>query len=67
RDNLEDYVDGGNDIEHILPSGGDIDAMTEFGDGGNDQLIIQKIGNLLLIEKSINRKRCSAPTLPCHR
>ena len=55
RDNLEDYVSGGNDIEHILPDNGDADAIAEFGDGGSDQEIIQRLGNLLLIEKSINR------------
>lgn len=55
RDNLEDYVSGGNDIEHILPDKGDIEAIEEFGDGGSDQKIIQQLGNLLLIEKSINR------------
>jgi hypothetical protein len=55
RDNLEDYVSGGNDIEHILPDSGDAEAITEFGEGGDDQEIIQRLGNLLLIEKSINR------------
>lgn len=55
RDNLEEYVAGGNDIEHILPDHGDEEAVIEFGDGGTNQLIIQRIGNLLLIEKSINR------------
>ncbi|MDO1580965.1 DUF262 domain-containing protein [Rhizobium oryzicola] len=55
RDNLDDYFSGGNDIEHILPDHGDPDAITEFGEGGTDQLIIQRLGNLLLIEKSINR------------
>lgn len=55
RDNLEDYVSGGNDIEHILPDSGDTEAVAEFGQGGNDQEVIQQLGNLLLIEKSINR------------
>lgn len=55
RDDLEDYVSGGNDIEHILPDNGDADAVSEFGEGGDDQEIIQRLGNLLLIEKSINR------------
>jgi hypothetical protein len=55
RDNLEDYISGGNDIEHILPDNGDIEAVEEFGEGGSDQQLIQQLGNLLLIEKSINR------------
>lgn len=55
RDNLDDYVSGGNDIEHILPDSGDAEAVAEFGEDGDDQEIIQRLGNLLLIEKSINR------------
>jgi hypothetical protein len=55
RDDLEEYTAGGNDIEHILPDNGDAGAIAEFGEGGADQQIIQSIGNLLLIEKSINR------------
>jgi hypothetical protein len=55
RDNLEDYTSGGNDVEHILPDNGDVEAILEFGDRGNDQKAIQSLGNLLLIEKSINR------------
>lgn len=55
RDNLDDYVSGGNDIEHILPDSGDSEVVAEFGEGGDDQEIIQRLGNLLLIEKSINR------------
>src|SRR5690606_1506629 len=51
RDDLQEYVSGGNDIEHILPDNGDIEAIAEFGDGGADQDIIQRLGNLLLIEK----------------
>jgi uncharacterized protein DUF262/uncharacterized protein DUF1524 len=55
RDDLQEYVSGGNDVEHILPDNGDDDAVTEFGAGGNNQELIQRLGNLLLIEKSINR------------
>ncbi|KQS57726.1 hypothetical protein ASG17_00770 [Brevundimonas sp. Leaf363] len=55
RNRLADYTAGGNDIEHILPDSGHPDALAEFGEGGDDQAIIQSIGNLLLIEKSINR------------
>jgi hypothetical protein len=52
---LADYTAGGNDIEHILPDNGHADAIAEFGDGAGDQALIQSLGNLLLIEKSINR------------
>jgi hypothetical protein len=55
RNRLSDYTAGGNDIEHILPDKGHADAIAEFGEGGDDQYIIQSMGNLLLIEKSINR------------
>ena len=55
RDDLNDYVAGGNDIEHIQPDNGDDEAIAEFGVGGDDQELIQRLGNLLLIEKSINR------------
>lgn len=55
RDNLDDYFSGGNDIEHILPDAGDPGAIAEFGEGGDDREVIQQFGNLLLIEKSINR------------
>lgn len=52
---MDDYVSGGNDIEHILPDSGDAEAVAEFGEGGDNQETIQRLGNLLLIEKSINR------------
>lgn len=55
RNRLADYTSGGNDIEHILPNNGHADAVSEFGEGAADQDIIQSLGNLLLIEKSINR------------
>ncbi len=55
RSRLADYTSGGNDIEHILPDNGHPDAIAEFGEGGADQALIQCLGNLLLIEKSINR------------
>ncbi|WP_320195554.1 DUF262 domain-containing protein [Agrobacterium rosae] len=55
RNDLLEYTAGGNDIEHILPSSADVEAMAEFGEGANNQLLIQRLGNLLLIEKSINR------------
>ncbi len=55
RDRLMDYTSGGNDIEHILADNADAQAQEEFGDRAQDQEVIQTLGNLLLIEKSINR------------
>jgi hypothetical protein len=61
RDRLADYTAGGNDIEHILADSADADAVEEFGDCGQDQEVIQSLGNLLLIEKSINRSISNRP------
>jgi hypothetical protein len=61
RDRLADYTAGGNDIEHILADNADADAVEEFGDRGQDQEVIQSLGNLLLIEKSINRSISNRP------
>jgi len=55
RNRLADYTTGGNDIEHILPNKGHVLALAEFGHRAEDQELIQSLGNLLLIEKSINR------------
>lgn len=55
RDRLADYTAGGNDIEHIMAAGADAAAIAEFGEHAQDDAVIQSLGNLLLIEKSINR------------
>lgn len=55
RSRLADYTAGGNDIEHILADKAEPEAREEFGDHAHDQEVIQSLGNLLLIEKSINR------------
>lgn len=55
RDRLADYTAGGNDIEHIMAAGADAEAVAEFGERAQDDAVIQSLGNLLLIEKSINR------------
>ncbi|TBH22188.1 DUF262 domain-containing protein [Rhizobium leguminosarum] len=55
RDRLSDYTAGGNDIEHILASNASAEAAEEFGEGAADFHIRQCLGNLLLIEKAINR------------
>jgi tetratricopeptide (TPR) repeat protein len=64
RVDLAHYTDGGNDIEHILPDTPSSEALQEFGEDGPDNELIQRLGNLMLIEKSVNRalgnKRYSA-------
>lgn len=55
RNNLADYTAGSNDIEHILAAGADAEAAAEFGEGATDRDIVQSLGNLLLLESSINR------------
>lgn len=55
RDRLADYTAGGNDIEHILAANASVEAAEEFGEGAGDVHIRQSLGNLLLIEKAINR------------
>jgi hypothetical protein len=55
RIRLLDYVSGGNDVEHILPDKASPEAVAEFGDGATNQDVIQRLGNLLLIEQSLNR------------
>lgn len=55
RSMLNDYTFGGNDIEHILPYGADAAVISEFGEGAQDFDVNQRLGNLLLLEKAINR------------
>ena len=55
RRDLESYVEKGNDIEHILPSTPDEAAAAEFGGRYDDKDVVQALGNLLLLERSINR------------
>ncbi|TBA03097.1 DUF262 domain-containing protein [Rhizobium ruizarguesonis] len=55
RSTLSDYTSGGNDIEHILPYGADAAIVEDFGEGAQDISVTQRIGNLLLLEKAINR------------
>jgi hypothetical protein len=52
---LEHYVEGKNDVEHILPETPSADALREFGMSDVAPEIIQRLGNLLLIEDSVNR------------
>lgn len=55
REGLSHYLETKNDIEHILASGADQNARLEFGEGADDVELIQRLGNLMLIELSVNR------------
>lgn len=55
REGLGHYLETRNDIEHILAQGADEDARTEFGEGADQYELIQRIGNLMLVEASVNR------------
>lgn len=52
---LSDYISNSNDLEHIQPVQADENVLIEFGEGGEDIEVLQSLGNLLLLEKSINR------------
>lgn len=49
---LRNFTDGGYEIEHILAQNATHDVISEFGDSVNEA--IQRLGNLTLVEKSIN-------------
>jgi hypothetical protein len=55
RDSLAPYVEAKNDIEHIAPEQPDDEARAAFGEGAEDSLLIQSLGNLMLLELSLNR------------
>lgn len=55
REGLAHYLETKNDIEHILASGADEDAKSEFGEGARDFELVQRLGNLMLVELSVNR------------
>lgn len=50
---LQSYTSGGFEIEHIFPQKPDAKAAEEFGPI-EDPLVSQRLGNLVLVEKSIN-------------
>lgn len=58
---LSSYIDGKNDIEHILPDTPSIAALAEFGEAEADQDIIQRLGNLCLVEEAVNRALGNKP------
>ena len=51
---LSHYMDGKNDIEHILSQNPSEEALQEFEDEADPE-IIQRLGNLLLVEDAVNR------------
>lgn len=52
---LSHYLDTQNDIEHIMPENPDDEAIEEFGEGADDEELVNRLGNLMLVERSVNR------------
>jgi uncharacterized protein with ParB-like and HNH nuclease domain len=52
---LSHYLDTKNDIEHIMPEDPNEGAINEFGERFDDNQLINRLGNLMLLEQSINR------------
>lgn len=61
---LATYMEGKNDIEHVLPNGLTPEVLEEFGEPEAEQALVQALGNLCLAERSMNgalsNKRYSA-------
>ena len=57
---LSRYTGSGFEIEHILPQQPSAAAATEFGDA-DDPYIANRLGNLVLVEKSINASLGNRP------
>ncbi len=57
---LGNYVDGGYEVEHIFPQIPSPEALAEFGPL-SDPEIVQLLGNLVLVEKSINASLGNRP------
>ncbi len=58
---LATYVEGKNEIEHILPNGVTEQGLVEFGEQAVEQGLIQALGNLCLTEKSMNGALSNKP------
>jgi hypothetical protein len=52
---LANYIDGKNDIEHILPENASTEAIAEFGETTIEPELPQRLGNLTFLEKTINQ------------
>lgn len=57
---LANYVSGGYEIEHIFPQNPSAGAAAEFGPA-SDPEVVQRLGNLVLVEKSINTSLGNRP------
>lgn len=57
---LGNYVSGGYEVEHIFPQTPNAEAATEFGPV-SDPEVVQRLGNLVLVEKSINTSLGNRP------
>ncbi|HCZ00212.1 MAG: hypothetical protein A3D16_20560 [Rhodobacterales bacterium RIFCSPHIGHO2_02_FULL_62_130] len=57
---LGNYVSGGYEVEHIFPQNPSDEAATEFGQI-SDPEVVQRLGNLVLVEKSINTSLGNRP------
>lgn len=55
RTGLAQYLESANDVEHILPRNPSAAAAEEFGDSFDDEDYIEALGNLLWLERAINR------------
>ena len=55
RESLSHYMEAKNDVEHILAQGADDDAKQAFGEGADSFELTQRLGNLILVEASLNR------------
>ncbi|MGH7137403.1 MAG: HNH endonuclease family protein, partial [Pirellulales bacterium] len=58
---LETYMEGRNDIEHILPNGVTPEGLGEFGEAAAELDLIQALGNLCLAEEAVNRALSNKP------
>lgn len=57
---LGNYVSGGYEVEHIFPQTPNAEAAAEFGPVGDSE-VVQRLGNLVLVEKSINTSLGNRP------
>ncbi len=57
---LGNYVSGGYEVEHIFPQTPSAEAAAEFGPV-SDLDLVQRLGNLVLVEKSINTSLGNRP------
>ena len=58
---LSNYIEGKNDIEHILPENPCDEAIAEFGRKDLEPGLGQKLGNLALLEKTVNQALGNKP------